>query len=420
MPLYSNTKYAYAKTLFMPLLTGLLLSIITYSASALTFTSVRNGLFYDPCTWANLVGCPATPPAPIIGVNVPGPNDDVVIAHNVTFNTCFQFNIKSLTIQSNKTFSIAGTPSCYSRLLIGGTPGVCALVLENSSNLIIDFNGIIDVSGGLCVPNSGNNLVTASTPGALSGGQFTVRGCYAQGNRAVGDAMTGGGACNANPVSGRVEYCISCTTCVGCQCGSGITATGNAAQTCARLLPVEWLGVAARMERENVAVTWATSWEIDNYKFEVQRSTDGYNFVTIGEQATLQMNSSKINEYKYIDTQVPNHKLVYYRIKQVDIDSKFSFSKTVVINKEQKTTSCKIFPSPSATGSISIDIDGDNSDWLFIKYVTPQGKVVLEEELIGDVGSTLFTPKQPLQKGLYMVIIGTPSHTFVHKLQVSE
>jgi hypothetical protein len=400
------------------LLTPLLFMCVWHNSTALTFTSVRNGLFYDPCTWANLVGCPATPPAPVIGVNVPGPNDDVVIDHTVTVNTCFQFNIKSLTINSNKTLSIAGTPTCYTRLIIAGTPGVCALVLDNSANLLIENNGIVDVAGGLCVPNSGNNLITASSGGALSGGRFTVRGCYAQGSRVVGSTMTSGGACNANPVSARVEYCISCTSCTGCQCGNGITATGDAAQTCARLLPVEWLNVTARMEKGRVLLSWATAWEIDNYKFEIQRSVDGYNFITIGEQPTVQMNSSKVNEYSYADTEVPNNKLVYYRIKQVDIDSKFSFSKTVVINKEEQMTTCKIFPNPSATGSIYIDIDG--SDWLLIKYVTPQGKVVLEEQLLGDVGTTFFTPKTPLLKGLYMVVVATPSHTFVHKLQIRE
>lgn len=63
------------------------LCVILWSsdASALVFSSVKDGAWEDPCTWwTNCAGL-----VPVPGVTIPGPDDDVTISnrHNVRLQT---------------------------------------------------------------------------------------------------------------------------------------------------------------------------------------------------------------------------------------------------------------------------------------------------------------------------------------------
>ena len=94
-------------------------------------------------------------------------------------------------------------------------------------------------------------------------------------------------------------------------------------------VPVELIVFNAQVQNEKVILNWTTASEINNYGFEVQRSVDGNNFSTI---AFVQGNgtSTVINAYSYVDRDVSGR--LYYRLKQLDYNGQFAYSKIVTVD----------------------------------------------------------------------------------------
>ncbi|MDP3929634.1 MAG: T9SS type A sorting domain-containing protein [Bacteroidota bacterium] len=92
------------------------------------------------------------------------------------------------------------------------------------------------------------------------------------------------------------------------------------------VLPVRWLDFSAKEEQGKVVLQWSTAQEINNERFEIEQSEDGINFETIGS-VKGKGNSEKISHYSF--NQVNPTKLTHYRIKQIDFDGKFDYSKLI-------------------------------------------------------------------------------------------
>ncbi|MDB5192656.1 MAG: hypothetical protein JWQ96_2219, partial [Segetibacter sp.] len=90
-------------------------------------------------------------------------------------------------------------------------------------------------------------------------------------------------------------------------------------------LPITLINFDAEPRGNDVLVTWSTATEINNKHFLIERSADGRNFTAI---ATInsQGNYTRTNNYQFVDA-APLKGTSYYRIRQVDNDDKFTFSK---------------------------------------------------------------------------------------------
>ena len=96
------------------------------------------------------------------------------------------------------------------------------------------------------------------------------------------------------------------------------------------IVPVELLAFSASVNGSKVQLYWSTATELNNRGFEIQRSVkESDNFVTIGF-VEGKGNSTEINYYAFTDQPDLNgHNEIFYRIKQVDFDGTFSYSKVV-------------------------------------------------------------------------------------------
>ncbi len=97
-------------------------------------------------------------------------------------------------------------------------------------------------------------------------------------------------------------------------------------------LPVELTSFTALAASNNVQLKWNTATEINNSGFAIERSTDNSSFSTIafvkGHGTTTQANA-----YSYVDKNVSG--TLYYRLKQVDFDGSFKYSKVAEVNISQ-------------------------------------------------------------------------------------
>lgn len=96
------------------------------------------------------------------------------------------------------------------------------------------------------------------------------------------------------------------------------------------VLPVELTSFSGKQVDNTSLLRWETSSERNNSYFAIERSTDNVNFAQIGVHASKNGNANFIQQYEYEDL-YPAHGVNYYRLKQVDTDGEYGYSKTVAI-----------------------------------------------------------------------------------------
>ena len=117
-------------------------------------------------------------------------------------------------------------------------------------------------------------------------------------------------------------------------------------------LPLKWISYTGQKIFNQIRLNWITANEINTHHFIVERSLDGSNFKII-KQIPAKENSGNEISYESIDDN-PKNGVNYYRIKQVDKDGKFTYSKVVSVEVKNPTIA-EIFPNPIiSTGTIKL------------------------------------------------------------------
>ena len=112
------------------------------------------------------------------------------------------------------------------------------------------------------------------------------------------------------------------------------------------VLPVELLNFNGYTEGVVNQLQWETKSETDNEGFNIERSSDGNAFENIGF-VKGRGNSPIQQNYRFTDRQ-PLNNLNYYRLKQMDVDGKFSYSNTISLNANGvKKSDLTAYPNPS-------------------------------------------------------------------------
>ena len=113
---------------------------------------------------------------------------------------------------------------------------------------------------------------------------------------------------------------------------------------CGGPLPLKLNSFAVAVRGQTNLISWNTSEEINLKHFEVQRSYDGANFESIGTIPAL--TATGLNNYDLTDDSFLDG-YIYYRLKMVDIDGKFSYSFVVRVYSGTKTNSgLTVSPNP--------------------------------------------------------------------------
>ena len=117
-------------------------------------------------------------------------------------------------------------------------------------------------------------------------------------------------------------------------------------------LPVKLLSFTAQLNLNNkVDLKWSTASELNASHFVVERSLDGQAYSDAGIVFAVG-NSTTIQQYAFTDNLIPTAKtVIYYRLRQVDVDGKADYSATRIIRtgKQDATATILTFPNPVAS-----------------------------------------------------------------------
>ena len=138
------------------------------------------------------------------------------------------------------------------------------------------------------------------------------------------------------------------------------------------VLPVQWMSFTVSKQGKSALINWATASEINNEGFEVQKSTDGENFVSIAWVAG-KGNSAFPSHYSLTDNS-PTLGNNYYRIVQKDFDGKSSTTDKKVVNFEGLSI-VNVFPNPSK-GEFNITVQSSADAEITLIMYDALGKLV--------------------------------------------
>jgi hypothetical protein len=135
---------------------------------------------------------------------------------------------------------------------------------------------------------------------------------------------------------------------------------------------------AAVLNAKDVLTTWTTATEINNARFEVERSTDGKIFEKAGSVKGAGNSSRELN-YRFVDNtpfEKANTTTLYYRLKQVDFDGHFTYSPIVRVAKTAvEANAIVVYPNPYST-DFNISFAAANSGEAMIEIVDIHGRLV--------------------------------------------
>ncbi|CAG5000600.1 hypothetical protein DYBT9275_02495 [Dyadobacter sp. CECT 9275] len=111
-------------------------------------------------------------------------------------------------------------------------------------------------------------------------------------------------------------------------------------------LPVTLVSFTAAKENRSVMLNWVTTAETNSDRFEIERSQEGKNWNKIGTIASHGESISRKN-YSFSDTN-PLHGENLYRLRMVDKDETFAYSRKVSVTLEGPGPDLSVYPNPSA------------------------------------------------------------------------
>ncbi len=153
------------------------------------------------------------------------------------------------------------------------------------------------------------------------------------------------------------------------------------------ILPLSLTSFTAQFQNGTGLLQWHTSNEINTQQFVVESSKDGVSFSAVG--SVKANNTPGSNSYLFTDTKVKNG-VTYYRLKMVDVDSKFTYSNILTIKTGVATISLNLYPNPA--GNIAnLSFTSVVASKYTVQITDLSGKIIRQQNEVSLAGTNKLT-----------------------------
>jgi hypothetical protein len=175
------------------------------------------------------------------------------------------------------------------------------------------------------------------------------------------------------------------------------------------VLPVKLSAFSAKNQESSVLLQWRSESEINASHFEVERSANGRDFEKIASVA-----ASNASDYSTVDN-APLKGLNHYRLRMVDNNGAFSFSKIVSV-KTMEQSGISAYPNPAGK-ELTVTIKADLSARQKISIYDASGRLVKYQTIQVVQGiNQVRLDVSSLRGGMYMIKAGNNSSiSFIKK-----
>ncbi|NII26831.1 T9SS type A sorting domain-containing protein [Pseudoflavitalea sp. X16] len=172
--------------------------------------------------------------------------------------------------------------------------------------------------------------------------------------------------------------------------------------------PVKLMTFTARAINKDVRMAWSTASAINFSHFEVERSANGSTFTVAGRVNVRSTNNNTV-DYTFTDAGSMNtnmsNGILHYRLKMVDIDGRFEYSKIIaVFMNEKKTGLINAYPAPF-TNKVWVKVGLISAGHVHLSVTDLGGRVIKSMQLLLPAGENTVSVDElgSLPKGTYLL-----------------
>ncbi|HJS54122.1 MAG TPA: T9SS type A sorting domain-containing protein [Chitinophagaceae bacterium] len=176
------------------------------------------------------------------------------------------------------------------------------------------------------------------------------------------------------------------------------------------VLPVELISFTGNIKNNRAALQWRVGNNETIDQFEVQRSTDGKEFNTIG----LVLASEKRGTEDYMSYETVNADQVMYRLKMIGKGNEVSYSRIIVFQTKITKSNIKIIGNP-VQDELTFNYTTLIAEPVEIKIYDMQGRILMNNKVNSLEGNNMisFPLASGLKRGMYLLKVtnGTETQT---------
>ena len=186
-----------------------------------------------------------------------------------------------------------------------------------------------------------------------------------------------------------------------------------------QILPVELSSFSATANNNSVTLNWSTATEVNNLGFEVQRTVEGNEFVTIGF-VSGHGTTAETKNYSFVDPNLSAGNYTY-RLNQVDFNGTFSYSDQVNVDVTAlvQFELAQNYPNPfNPSTKITFSLASDSKVSLKVFNILGEELINLLNENISAGVHELTFNASGLNSGVYLYRIKAGSFVQTKKLML--
>src|ERR1051326_285604 len=251
--------------------------------------------------------------------------------------------------------------------------------IENLSNqfLYVKIYGVLIFSSGKLWINNGSSVFI------FSGGQIASTGSPSETLR----------------IGGVTKYVGTDGTLSGPVFANQTTSASPVGFISGMLLPVKFVSFSLARQNNNILVQWEAVEEMNSAYYEIQRSDNGRDWNTISNVGAAGNTSNHF--YSYTDGAASNN-LLYYRIRQVDIDGSSDMTPVRSIKNENGYNEIRV--TASSRSSIYLNFSEQVKGSVVVRVTSSSGQLVNQKTFDHPVGQVQL-PNYNVDNGVYVVTI---------------
>jgi hypothetical protein len=297
--------------------------------------------------------------------------------------------------EANIVLSSASSLDNNDFLIIGTDNGA---LTESGSELPATAAGSFRLAREWKVQHTGN-VGTVNATVDLNG--ITVTGASATNFRLMVDEDG-----NGNFADGTTRYYTPSSYAGGILTFNGLTLNNNEVfaiiSSASAILPVTWVSFSGKLVNKNVQLDWQVANNELARVYEIEQSADGVVFHNIGSVS----NQSAVKNYSFAYYGLITG-VNYFRIRQIDMDGRAYFSRTIIVKTPDITF--RVLNNPSQTNNTEIEINVTKKITASIELSSISGALISSQKITINPGINRF--KLPMDKaapGTYILKLKLP------------
>jgi hypothetical protein len=170
------------------------------------------------------------------------------------------------------------------------------------------------------------------------------------------------------------------------------------------VLPLKLISFSGNRENGITQLKWITANEETGDRFEIERSTEGIHFETIGNKTA---NGNTSSEYDFADNVSANS--IYYRIRIINAAGHSFYSRIISFNNNELFTGIRLMGNP-VSSNVVLQVTVQSTEKLNLVVNDMSGKTVLRQNRTVNTGINQLTIQLPqdLPAGAYILEVSTP------------